>query len=95
MVYLDLYVFGRLATKIKVYNAAVIPSLLYSTEALTLNERHLKQLTAVQTRHLRYFLGITWQDKVPNTKVMEATMSESVEVKMTASQLRWACAQNA
>ena len=63
----------------------MIPSLLYGTEALTLNERHLKQLTAVQTRHLRYLLGITWQDKVPNTKVMEATMSESVEAKMTAA----------
>ena len=68
----------KLATKIKVYNAAVIPSLLYGTEALTLNERHLKQLTTVQTRQLRCLLGITWQDKVPNAKVMDATMSESV-----------------
>ena len=47
------YVDVKLATMIKVYNAAVIPSLLYGTEALTLNERHIKQLTAVQTRHLR------------------------------------------
>ena len=27
---------------------------------------------------------------MPNTKVMEATMSESIEAKMTASQMRWA-----
>ena len=39
---------------------------------------------------LRYILGITWQDKVPNTKVMEATMSESFEAKMAAAQLRLA-----
>ena len=42
---------------------------LICTEPLTLNERQLKQLTAVQNRHLRYPHWITWQDKVPNTRV--------------------------
>ena len=41
-------------------NAVMIPSLLYGTEAITLNERQHKQITAVQTRHLTYLLGITW-----------------------------------
>ena len=54
----------------------------------------LCQLTAVQTRHLRYLLGIIWQDRilVSNTKFMEAIMSESVRGKITAhaTQLIWA-----
>ena len=49
----------KLATKIKVCNAAVIPSLFYGTEALTIYERHFKQLTAVQLGHLRRLLGIS------------------------------------
>ena len=49
----------KLVTKMKVYNAAVIPSLLYGTEALTLYERHIKQLTAVQLGYLRRLLGIS------------------------------------
>ena len=77
----------KLETKLKVYNTAFISSLLYSTEALIF---HARQLTVVQTRHLRYLLGITWQDKLPDTKVMETAMSVSVEAKITAAHLRWA-----
>ena len=80
----------KMVTKVKVYNAAVIPSLLYGTEALTLYERHIKQLTAVQLGHLRRLLGISWQDRVPNTEVLQAAKTESVEAKITAAQLRWA-----
>ena len=79
----------KLVTKMKVYNAAVIPSLLYGTEALTLYERHIKQLTAVQLGHLRRLLGISWQDRIPNTQVLQITETESVEAKIAAAQLRW------
>ena len=73
----------------KVYNAAVIPSLLYGTEALTLYERHIKQLTAVQLGHLRRLLGISWKDRIPNTEVLQTAETESVEAKIAAAQLRW------
>ena len=73
----------------KVYNAAVIPSLLYGTEALTLFERHIKVLTSVQLSHLRRLLGISWQDRIPNTEVLQTAQTESVEAKITAAQLRW------
>ena len=46
----------KLATKVKVYNIAVLPCLLYSTEAMTLYQSHIKKLTRTQLRHLRQIL---------------------------------------
>ena len=46
----------KLETKMKVYNAAVIPSLLYATETLTLYQRHINTLSAVQLRQLRILI---------------------------------------
>ena len=77
-------------TKIKVYNAAVLPSLLYSTETMILYRRHIKQLTRVQLRHLRQIMNIRWQDKVPDVAVLERADVVSVEALITAAQLCWA-----
>ena len=52
----------KLKTKIKVYNAAVVPSLLYATETMTLYQRHVKKLTRIQLRHLRQLLGISLEE---------------------------------
>lgn len=41
------------ATKVKVYNAAILPTLLYSIECMTLYRTHIKKLTRTQLRHLR------------------------------------------
>ena len=79
----------KLETKMKVYNAAVIPSLLYATETLTLYQRHINTLSAVQLRHLRILLRISWEDNKSNIEVLQMTKAVSVEAKITASQLRW------
>jgi len=75
---------------VKVYNAAVLPALLYSTECMTLYRRHTQKLTSVQLRHPRHILGIRWQDKIPDVDVIERAKTVSVEALITASQLRWA-----
>ena len=80
----------KLETKMKVYNAAVIPSLLYATEALTLYQRHIYLLTSAQLRHLRALLGISWKDKISNIEVLKMAGTVSVEAEIIASQLRWA-----
>jgi len=80
----------RRSTKVKVYNTAVLPAFLYSTECITLYRRHLRKLTRVQLRHLRYILGIRWQDKIPNVDVLARAKTVSVEALITASQHRWA-----
>ena len=71
----------------KVYNAAVISSLLYALETWTLYQRHINTLIAVQLSHLRILLGISWEDKRPNTEVLQMEDTVSVEAKIAASQL--------
>jgi len=48
----------RRSTKVNVYNTAVLPALLYSTECMTLCRRHIRKLTSVQLRHLRTPYGL-------------------------------------
>ena len=78
-----------LTTKLKVYNAVVISSLLYGCETWTLYRRHLKQLEKFHMRALRSILGVRWQDKVTNVEVLERANSVSIEVMLLKAQLRW------
>ena len=54
-------------TKVKVYSAAVLPSLLYSIECTTLYRRHIKALTRLELRHLHSILNIKWCGTAPCT----------------------------
>ena len=58
----------KAATRIKVYNAVVLPSLLYSTETTILHRGHFRKLTKTQLRHLRQILRIKWEEVVPDVK---------------------------
>ena len=54
-----------LKTKIKVYRATVMTTLLYGSETWTVYQRHAGKLNHFHTTHLRKLLGIKWQDKIP------------------------------
>ena len=77
-------------TKVKVCNVAILPSLLYSVESMTLYQRHIKRLTRSQIHHLLQIHGIRWQDRVPDVEVLRRAETPSVQPLITASQLRWA-----
>ena len=79
-----------LMTKLKVYRAVVLPSLLYACETWTVYSRHARQLNSFHMRCLRKLLHIKWQDKVPDTEVLQKAKMESVHVFLKRSQLRWA-----
>ena len=53
-------------TKIQIYRACVVSTLLYGSESWTLRARQVRKLNAFHMRSLRRILNITWQDKVPN-----------------------------
>ena len=57
-------------TKMKVYQACVLSTLLYGSETWTLYSRQERRLNAFQTRCLRRLLGITWQDRITNVEVL-------------------------
>ena len=79
-----------LRTKLKVYHAVVLPSLLYACETWTVYSRHARQLNSFHMRCLRKLLHIKWQDKVPNTEVLQRAKIESVHAFLKRSQLRLA-----
>ena len=60
-----------LSKKINVYCAVVLTTLLYGCEAWTPYRRHITRLDQFHTRCLRQIAGITWQDMVPNTELLE------------------------
>ena len=80
---------NRLLTKLEVYNAVVLPSLLYGYETWTLYRRHVKKLESFHMRALRSILGIKWQDRITNLEVLDRANSTSIESMLIKAQLRW------
>ena len=78
-----------LDTKLKVYRAVVLSSLLYGCETWTVYRRQLKQLERFHQRALRSILGIRWQDRATNTEVFKRTNCISIEAMLLKSCLCW------
>ncbi|KAK3885538.1 hypothetical protein Pcinc_010279 [Petrolisthes cinctipes] len=79
----------KLATKIKVYKAVILTSLLYGCETWTLYRKHTKQLEHFHIRSLRSIMGIKWQDRVTNLEVLDRASLISIETMVLKAQLRW------
>ena len=45
-------------------------------------------LDAFHMRHLRYLMGIKWQDKITNNEVLQHAKMDGMEAKLTRAQLR-------
>ena len=68
-------------TKMYVYTACVLSTLLYGSETWTTYTRQEKRFDLFQLKRIWRILGISWQDKVTNTEVLFhaglPTMSET------------------
>lgn len=80
----------NLNTKLKVYRAAVLPVLLYACETWTIYSRHVRKLNHLHTTCLRKIMNIKWQDKIPDTTVLDRADMHSIDTILMQSQLRWA-----
>ena len=78
-----------LATRIMVYQAVCISSLLYCSESWTLYRRQTKLLERFHMSSLQKILGITWRDKIPHRIILERTKCPSLEHLLKRNQLRW------
>ena len=76
-------------TKLKVYKAIVLPSLLYSCEAWTVYSSHANKLNRFHLDSLRKILQIKWQDKIPDTEVLRLADLPSIHTILGKNQLRW------
>ena len=79
----------KLSTKLKVYKAVVLTSLLYGCETWTLYRKQIKQLEGVHIRSLRSIMDIRWQDKVTNLQVLDRANAVSIKALLLKAQLRW------
>ena len=79
----------RLDTKLKVYRAVVLPTLLYARETWTVYQSHAKKLNHFHLSCLRKILKIRWQGKIPDTEVLKKAKMQSVHTPLKLAQLRW------
>ena len=61
------------ATKMAVYKACIISTLLYGSETWTTYAKQERKLNSFHMRSLRRILGIIWSDRVPNAQVLKRT----------------------
>ena len=76
-------------TKVKVYQACVLSTLLYGSETWTLYSRQERRLHVFHMRCLRRLLGITWQDHIANLVVLSRAGLPSMYAMLTQRRLRW------
>ena len=76
-------------TKISVYRAVVLTTLLYGCESWVTYRHHLRLLERFHQRCLRIILKIHWSDYVSNVEVLEQAEITSIEAILLKSQLRW------
>ena len=80
----------RLSTKIQVYRAVVVPTLLYGAETWVLYRKQIRLLERFRQRCLRSILGTKWQDHVSNEAVIKRASLPSIESILFQVPLRWA-----
>ncbi|XP_052799506.1 uncharacterized protein LOC128231126 [Mya arenaria] len=79
----------KLDTKISVYRAVVLTTLLYACETWTVYARHARKLNHFHMTCLRRLLHIRWQDRIPDTEVLARSKLTSIHVILQKTQLRW------
>nr|VZI13340.1 unnamed protein product [Spirometra erinaceieuropaei] len=79
----------QLSTKLKRYKAVVLPTLLYGAETWTVYAKQARRLNHFHLSCLRRILRLNWQDRIPDTDVLERTGIRSIYAILRQMQLRW------
>ena len=79
----------RLNTKIAVYKAAVLTTLLYGCETWTLTQKQIRRLEKFHQTTLRRIAHIKWFHKVTNYEVLSRCNISSLQSMWDKARLRW------
>nr|VZI35961.1 unnamed protein product [Spirometra erinaceieuropaei] len=79
----------QLSKKLKMYKAVILPTLLYGAETWTVYTRQARRLNHFHLSCLRRILMLNWQDRIPDTGVLERTGILSIYAILRQIQLRW------
>ncbi|BHF70267.1 hypothetical protein SprV_0301331700 [Sparganum proliferum] len=80
-----------LSTKLKMYKVIILPTLLYGAETWTVYTKQARRLNHIHLSCLRRILRLDWQDRIPDTDVLERTGILSIYTMPRQLQLRWSC----
>ena len=78
-----------ICTKVRVYNAVVLPSLLCGCQTWSTYVRHVKRLEAFHQRCLRDMMSTRWWQCVPNSVVLERANLPKIETYLKGYLVRW------
>ena len=84
----------RLSTKRRVYNACVLPVLLYGAECWVPLRKHMKKLNTFHHRCIRIILGISsrqqWEERITMAEVRQRWGDEETAgEKVRKNRLEW------
>ncbi|BHF84887.1 hypothetical protein SprV_1002803900 [Sparganum proliferum] len=79
----------KLNTKLQLYKAAILPTLLYVSETWTVYTKQARRLNYFQLSCLRRILRLNCRDRIPDTDVLERTGILSIYTMLRQMQLRW------
>ncbi|BHF75959.1 hypothetical protein SprV_0501905700 [Sparganum proliferum] len=79
----------QLSTKLKRYKAVIQPTLLYGAGTWTVYTKEARRLNHFHLSCLRRILRLNWQDRIPDTDVLERTGILSIYTMLRQMQLRW------
>nr|VZI16970.1 unnamed protein product [Spirometra erinaceieuropaei] len=79
----------QLSTKLKMYKAVILPTLLYGAETWTVYAKQARRLNHFHLSCLRRILRLKWQDRIPYIDVLERTGILSIYAILRQIQLRW------
>ena len=76
-------------TKGKIYKTAVRPALLYGLETVATTKKHEAELEVAELRMLRWSLGVTRLDRIPNNNIRDTVRIAKFGAKQREARLRW------
>ena len=79
----------QVKSKVKVYKAVILTTLLYGSQSWTLYKRNVQDLQKFHLRSLRQILRISWSERVSNTEVLERAEMTGIACMLIRRQLKW------
>nr|VZI28519.1 unnamed protein product [Spirometra erinaceieuropaei] len=75
--------------KMKTYKAGILPTLLYGEETWTVYKKQARRLNHFHLGCLRRILKLRWEDRMPDTDILERTRTLSIYSMLRQLQRRW------
>nr|VZI37414.1 unnamed protein product [Spirometra erinaceieuropaei] len=79
----------HLSTRLKMYKAVILPTLLYGAETCTVYTRQARLLNHFHLSCLRRILWLHWQDRISDTDMLKRSEMLSIYSMLRQMQLRW------